>query len=504
MTIAGFRRTGRFVAVGVLGGLCSLGCDTISSGLPTGLTLYTNPGDPLILSNVSPSGEGIEVFGDRDADGIPTKLTSARYQSPDQVGTEDATWFMFDDSGRITALVGADGTVIEFEWTSSSVAVLSAVTGDGEQQVNTQVDFADPPDATARRRHADSASAEEPGVDRIGLPTQLEVIHHDPLPLPFAAAKPNAFAVSDRCAVRVQLRACDFPVENTANVGVVYVTVARAGNVFKETYAASRTGNPGEFVACLPVINQGPGVAATAMCNAIVGISGVSCDILDFVPATASDELLCTILAGAADLATFGPTGEGPALFGGCEAFVKGLRLFCATIGDVPGPPGPPSPLDLAEEATSFCETIGQELDRSSPTSDAQFVIEAVASGSGKFKATSGPQTVNANGPFPDLTVDFGGSFSIDSFTINPSAPAPGQSYVVRVRFSCVAGQKVTISVTGTDGFTSSTSKNLTGINTTMSLTVPGGADTVMDTIKVQVELAPGDVRQFRSTVIEF
>jgi hypothetical protein len=323
-------------------------------------------------------------------------------------------------------------------------------------------------------------------------------------PPPYTLDKQSAAALDDRGAIKINLRACALPVENTSNVGVVYVTVQSPGQGTASTYNATRTGKPGEYVAHLPVINQGPGTAATAVCNGIAGIAGFGCDILSILAPGTTDEALCAFLAVSADIAAFGPTGESAPLFTGCEGFVKGMRLYCGTIGDAPGPPGPESPIDMGLEATGFCDEVGQFLDRASPTSDAQYVIQAVATGAGKFKATSSSQTVNANGPFAALTIDFGGEFSVDSFTITPSNPGPGQGYTVNVRFSCIAGQKAIISVEGDDGYSDSASKNLTGASATLSLSVPGAAAGVHDRVKVQIELAPGDVRTFRDTVVEF
>jgi hypothetical protein len=478
------------------------GCDAVPAGssLP-GLKVYTNPSDPLILSNKIATGESIEVYGERDDQGIPAKLLAAKYQSPQQDGTANATWLMFDDDGRITSLVGEDGTLIQFDWQSPTQAVVAAITGNGEHQVNTLIDFSELPGA-ARLRKADAARRAAADESRLGLPTFMSVTYDDP---PLAASiKRRAAAKDSRCEVKINLRACGFPVENTANVGAVYVTVRRPGQGVAETFNATRTGNPGEYVACLPIINQGPGAATTAVCNGILGLSSIGCDFLGLLPANGTDEALCLFLAGSIDLATFGPTGEGAPIFAGCEAFAKAIRLYCMTIGDVPGPPGPPGLVEMATDATNFCQNVGEFLDRSSPTSDAQFTIQAVATGAGKFKATSAAQTVNANGPFPEMLVDFGGAFSVDSFLINPSNPDPGQSYTVNVRFSCVAGQRVTIKVMGTDGFTKSNSENLTGLNASLSLSVPGGAAAVMDTVTVQVELTPSDIRTFRTAIVEF
>ena len=71
------------------------GCDAVPAGssLP-GLKVYTNPSDPLILSNKIATGESIEVYGERDDQGIPAKLLAAKYQSPQQDGTANATWLM--------------------------------------------------------------------------------------------------------------------------------------------------------------------------------------------------------------------------------------------------------------------------------------------------------------------------------------------------------------------------------------------------------------------------
>jgi hypothetical protein len=73
---------------------------------------------------------------------------------------------------------------------------------------------------------------------------------------------------------------------------------------------------------------------------------------------------------------------------------------------------------------------------------------------------------------------------TIDAVTTNPIDPGPDQGYTVKATTSCLGAQQaIRISMSGTDGFSSSTSC-AAGVNS-CELFVPGGAEGVVDTITV-------------------
>lgn len=94
-----------------------------------------------------------------------------------------------------------------------------------------------------------------------------------------------------------------------------------------------------------------------------------------------------------------------------------------------------------------------------------------------------GPLT---SGVWPELTLDFGG---IDGrITTTPFDPAPEQDYTAHAEVTCLPGNnEVTLSISGTDGYSNAVTETLSG-NTNIELVVPGGGQSVKDTLSLVVD----------------
>ncbi len=501
-TAVAYARTGSFTlcleAVGEADALLSVGALTLVFGtgtVPTPgpepepepdptttvlFTQYTNPGDPLLFSASTPDGEQLEYYAEKDEDGYPTKIVAMRYQSPDKVGTDEGTWVHFDDAARPNRFIGDDGTILDLAWTSDTEFVLSGVTGDGAVQINTAIDLNEPADETAKRIAASVARS------RLGLPLQLEMIDLSQagpgMCLESDVIKRNltASAASSSASVYIQVMRCGAGVDD-ASVFVLYDNPY--GGPFGAAYPAEPTGSSGTYRASLPMPAPAmDGQKAEDICRDAIGKLGTACTMAGPLGAV-SGTWLCAKVSAAIDLSIFGPTGEAIPIFAACETGLAAYLAVCAAIGTGPvdAPPGTPGIGDFV------CDHIKSVVEfTTQPVSELK-ELKAYARVPGKGQKESVSHRVSSLGPFPTLTIDFGGDVSIDSFSTNPPDPGPGQGYVAEVLISCATGASVTIAVSGSDNYSNSVTTEVPGELYKATLSVPGGQEGVRDTISVLV-----------------
>src|SRR5690349_16132180 len=74
------------------------------------LVIMTDPDDPLLLLAKDENGDFVEYYGDRDADGLPSRITHiiSKDGSGDNI-------YSLDESGRITKMIAANGVEFSFE-----------------------------------------------------------------------------------------------------------------------------------------------------------------------------------------------------------------------------------------------------------------------------------------------------------------------------------------------------------------------------------------------------
>lgn len=139
----------------------------------TATTIHVNPGDPVLLSRPASEGEVVQYLGDRDGNGVPSKLRGLRRGSPTDARTGDMlalsaeglpTSVMLRDGSSVVFAYGTDGKVImtvavpgsapiqqTFQWRSSTAAgasqllVSGSASGGGSLRttVSTQTQAAD-------------------------------------------------------------------------------------------------------------------------------------------------------------------------------------------------------------------------------------------------------------------------------------------------------------------------------------------------------------------------
>lgn len=96
---------------------------------------------------------------------------------------------------------------------------------------------------------------------------------------------------------------------------------------------------------------------------------------------------------------------------------------------------------------------------------------------------------IASTGPYPDLTVDAPSTTEIFALSLTPSSPANGPDYVAKGTVFCaLAGDVVTISVMGTDGYTDSVAQTASANETQgFELVVPGAESGVRDVVTLHI-----------------
>jgi len=159
------------------------------------------------------------------------------------------------------------------------------------------------------------------------------------------------------------------------------------------------------------------------------------------------------------------------------------MEIYCNTLNASPAP-GAPS---LADK---ICKS--DFLDREF-TEDV--VIQAYVVGLVNNRYSE-KKTVPGNGPFEDLYITMDAETKIQSLTLDPASPAYEESYSAICKISCLqAGSQVTLSVSGSDGYTDSASYTIASGQQEgeFTLQVPGAETGVRDVVTVTVTLLSGE-----------
>jgi hypothetical protein len=479
------------LALVALGASCSPqgGSTSLSAGAGSGgatdqpMTAYTNPADPLLLSINTQAGEILEVYSNKDADGLATQVTGLRYQSPDQVGTDQSTRLLFADDGDLSQIIGADGSTITLQWTSETTAVLTAVSGNGAVQVTTSLDLNDAATGSPKRPPYAGTPANVGTAPRNGAPVHLEVRDAAAPTANAARAAQTLFTASGAPSspAFVRVTRCGNPMDGA------YVSVT-AGNPYASlppTFTAAPTGNPGEYVAQIPIVSPSTaGKTAEDYCKAIEKVLSLACKASKVVNGAGSQTAMCAAIAAAVEATPLGVVGAGVPVFAACEAGVAALavfRTYCSTLG-ASGGGGDPSVANVL-----ICGKIAAFIDRF-VEQPPDISVQAFANVTGFPPARSEAHDAPAGGPFPDMTIAVGNNDPVvNPISVAPGDPAPGQPYVATVKVECLAPDSlVTLSVTGSDGYTDHSSAVVNG-DSVLTLTVPGAWEGIADLVMVQV-----------------
>ena len=350
----------------------------------------TNATDPLLLRVNSAKGEVIQYYGDKDLGGLATALTGFSVTGPDG-GT--ATYDL-DVLGRLSRVSAPNDVVLEFTWTSATTAVVSAVSPEGEAQVNVAVDL----------------SAKLTEEQTLATPSRAKAQ---------AACNPAT----------IEVRQCGRP----ASDAVAYFLVNNAQR------PASRIGD-GIYQACIPAPDPNAGSNVQRKCESVVDFLDNSCT------AVAALQASCPAIAFA--IARLGLALPAVKILIACEAITAGSAAACSVISSPIE--GAPSPL------TALCGGLASLADTAA-NGPVLLQPVATISGAGTVRGNPVTRPAQGPFGTFTLTAPGEISIVSFTTSPTDPAPGQGYTATAEIGCA-PSGTAVQITIVGTDGYQDSTS----------------------------------------------
>jgi hypothetical protein len=335
--------------------LATLAADKGLSEAPE-FTLFSNPGDPLLLRARTVAGEVLDYFGEKDDESLATAFDSVRMESADA----DVTTILLDNQARPVQILAPNGITLRINWLSDTLIQVTALTENGAYEVSAMVDLA------AHNQGPPQMSKPEPSPGQ-GMSHSTSVVN-------------------------VNVIQCDRrPVTNA----VVEIRVVFAQG--ESLVLPGRQTSPGVYSVSIPTEPFDIGNRVQAVCESYASHLGVGCTALKALgPAI---PIICPAIAAAIDVATI-PSGEAAAILAACEAGVKALETYCRTLGAGPDVPGAPDIADFV------CRNISDVVDRAARFVGEDVFLIPTATIPGVGQRTLDGQRVDVSGPFPDFTIE--------------------------------------------------------------------------------------------------
>ena len=444
-----------------------------------------NPSDPLIANIYTQNGDTIHVMGSKDTEGMATGLTYVIIKPKD---SENATEMFFDDSQNIEEIIAENGVRMLFEWISEESAAVTLIEPNSGEQLNTVVYFGETNDNIVQQSMRFSSIQ----TVREGNATMsLQPIKPADAFLPTRA---GGYGNADRVG-NVYLLNCEVPVDAQCWVKVY--------DYSDGTYSYGR----GRFRTSLPCKKVSTGhyqyvipsslehvhhdwTTLGSFVEKVAGILGNICEASNALGSVGKQALCAQISVALAAGTVTAPIA--PFFEAACLSSSFALDVYCATLGQSPGPGAP-----------SVAEMLLREIDY---TWDTPFYLVPIVNALPN-NIIGFPQKCESGNLPPSLDVSWGGKPEIWSFVLEPSAPVVKQSYQAIANLGCLKfGTVVTMDIVGTDGY--SDSKSMTIYENTVHyqavLDVPGATESgVKDVCTVTIRSGEdGSVKTKKASLV--
>lgn len=456
---------------------CSIDAD-LEPPLQSKIYVNVDPTDYSIANIFTLDGDSIFVFGDKDSLGYPTHMRDVIISPHDGEG---ATEIFFDENDRPVRVVAPNQVVMLFDWIESEKAALTLISPDGEEQLNTVIDYSQ----NDKNIEKSEEETKNPPVMRTGK-SKMSVV---------PIKNSNEICVKESATTKGdmvgQLTIEDCGVPNNAECWVdVY---SYSGLPFTES---------GTRLSRLRCVNKGVGQYEYMLPQGVRGIHHAPVDefcdgimqILNTLCVANNGLLgpsLCTSIA-AASTALLTPAGAGIFL-SACLGINEAFEICCNIVAY--GNYG----FTVGDGICDFLREMNIEWDE-----DLLFIpwVNALP-----HCVQGVPKKWDGTAPtLPYLEVLMIGYPRILQFILVPAAPMHGQSYVATAELNCLpAGSKITMSIVGTDGYSDSDVFHVVGnqLHYSASLSVPGAKESgVKDICTIKLELPDGSVKTKKASLV--
>lgn len=470
----------------------------------TTFNLFVNPSSPVFFSANTEDGDQVFVVGEKDSDGIPTKVE--RFETVDFDG--NSTYVKFDSNSTvISSAIDSDGTKMDFDWDADSDytrVTVSIYMPDIDQEIFVNLDLTDNITNTSLDFGFDSSTKKRSisggqHVKRSKGSLPSDIYDDDDVEKSHVTAK-RRVQQQNTARVSVNVESCGMP-ENDA---IVYADSKYDDASTKYTGELSST--PGLYYIDIPTAPASTlGADIGSVCSAIESALSSACDWYGKIKKTLNyalsfigvkhdaEKVFCFSLATALKVI---PQARLIPIHRFCRKIFKGINTVCKKVGTT-----------IGEERAGelICDAITEYTDNAIDAFrniNILFVPHAIFPGGEKHSASRrtlslGPGTSNIATTF---TISDGATLRINSLTIIPSDPVPGQSYRAYLTYQCyTTATLVTMTIVGTDGYTDT--RSCTN-GPKCVLYVPGAAALVVDTVTVSI--TDNGVTVGRQTIIVF
>lgn len=427
----------------------------------------TNPNDPIILEASNGKGESVVLMGKKTVSGQAEALEQMVITISEE---ENPTEVIFDEQERLKEMIAPNGVRFQFEWLSESEAALTLIDPNTNEQLNTVIDF-----------NERTIEANTPIKSRSNIsPRQGQAIFTlEPLAENKILAQQRTRVLNSGGPIgNVYLEMCDAPATAQCWVNVYdysNLTGSFGRGKYRGRFSCYQVGE-GHYQFQLPE-NYNVHHDMADYCDAVNDVVRTVCGINAFTaPNSGAKQFMCVYISGVlASGIVSAPVAAG--FLVACEVTSVALDTACTLInGGMDLPEGTPNLVD------GLCGSL-REMDF---TWDTPLLLEPVVNALPScIYGTS--CLYEANGAIKDMKVTWGGDPTVNTFKLNPAAPAQGVSYTATAQLHCLPpGTIVTMDIVGTDGYADSEMHTVSsGVNYTATLYVPGAESGVRDVCTV-------------------
>jgi hypothetical protein len=404
--------------------------------------LYTNPGDPTLMKATNSDGTEVMLFGTKDAEGAPEKVDMISVQYPDD---NSSYKIMVREDGTPGKIYTTEGSVFEFEPINEKEFFMTVVSKTGEIRISTKINLDSLEKSTEAfgtgRQYSFIRSSDE-NYPALFQPSEITEV-----------LSPSANRNGNK--LTLNLTKCGHPYTSALFMPVL-IMKPPAG---KEVFNVPSVDGIGQYSYMLPDPSL-PSTQIQKTCNKIGKAIDKLCLAATWAPGSISTLIKMLVqeqFPNATDKASITKVAD---------KVTKLVPQLCKIKDEV--------------NVADFCELVGEVYLNPNPD-QYQYTLVGMIPGDVIFiPADFNPNTGGI------ISYDIPGVFNVFDLYTNPKDPGPIEGYTAVASVICPdpQGTVVTISVTGSDGYTNSNTITVTA-DGDVTLYVPGGAQSVKDVITV-------------------
>lgn len=427
-----------------------------------------------LMSIITESGDTITWYGDKNQNGTALNIKTIEQTTIDGI----KNFIDFDESGRLISITNNIGVIIEFEWQSSTTAVITANSQKDNYFISTFVDFSNKDNTQNKEKTLNNSN-------RLKEQLKLDILNN---------RQYSDLILKEKEIYNTQE---DFPKSQE-----VWLYISRCNSGYDaKNYLILKNATNG--------ITIGKLVNYVNYSNVSKGNYSYQLPLCSY-PSSATNQQLCAsidaILRNIENTMSAILVDSAPIIYAiNYAAFITGYGTVPAVITDA---------IVLALNAincgisifNSYGGVAGMMQRINSEWYYREYIISDLNIIPVAFTKTTtvmGEEyRANPTMNVIDVYLDIPGEPIINSFILNPSHPQEGQGYTATVDYNCIPeNSTITLSIEGTDGYSDSVTSNISGSGSAV-LYVPGAESGVYDLCTVIINMPFGETITMNASLI--